>query len=311
MSHALQQLVRCDAGETAVFARSLEHVRTQVVQAEFPQFKIRDLVPAESGVDAGAESFVWYFFTQTGVAKMIAVYATDFPYVNEFGSKNITPIESIGCGYQYNLQEVRGAAKAGYQLEARRGKLCREAIERLTNYIGAHGDATRNVPGLLTNSNVPLVTTGFTGNWDAPATAAHMYDDLMIIAAKVWTQSKQIHKATTMVLGTTSYKMIASTPYSTLNAESVLTVFLRTNPWGITQIIPWVEMDLADAQGDGERILAYELSPENLGLVNPIEYEEVPPQAENLNFKVPAHARVGGVVIYRPLAFVYVDGIND
>ena len=307
---ALETLnVRLDANETAIFARSLEYVKTQVVEAEYPQFKARNYAPLAQ-CDAGAETFVWYEYDRVGLAKVIVNYATDLPYVNEFGKKNITPIESIGVGYQYNLQEVRAAGKAGYQLETRRAKLAREAIERLIDKVAAHGDAARNVPGLLNNPNVPLVTVGINGDWDGTATPAEIMEDLFTMTFAVWANSKQLHTANLMLLATVPYQIAASTPYSTTVPEMILDVFKRTNPW-IRNVESWVELDLADAQGDGPRCMVYELSPENLELIIPIDFESLPPQAENLNFKVPCHARVGGVVVYRPLAAAYIDAILD
>lgn len=303
--------VRTDANETAIFARSLEHVKTQIVEAEYPSFKARDFIPLETGVDPGSDSFVWYYYDRTGLAKLLANYATDLPYVNEYGSKNTTPIESIGVGYQYNLQEVRAAAKAGYALEARRGRMAREAVERLIDNIAAHGDATRNVPGMLNNANVALVTVGINGDWDNPATtAAEILQDLFTMAFSVWSQSKQLHTPNRMLLATTLYQIAASKPYSSTVPDTVLEVFLRTNPF-VKDVQPWVELDLADAQGDGPRAVTYEVSPDNLGLVIPIDFEQLPPQADNLNFKVPCHARIGGVVIYRPLSMTYTDALLD
>jgi hypothetical protein len=299
-----------DANETAIFSRSLEHVKTEVIEAEYPAFRARDYIPLESGVDAGADSFVWYYFERVGLAKMIANYATDFPYVNEYGAKNITPIESIGVGYQYNVQEVRAAGKANYQLETRRARLAREAVERLIDSVAAHGDAARNVPGLLNNANIPKITVGINGDWDGAATPAEILEDLFTMAFSVWTQSKQIHKPNIMLLGSSLYRIAASTPYSTTIPDTVLDIFLRTNPF-IRRVESWIELDLADEQLDGERAVVYELSPDNLGLVLPIEFESMPPQADNLNFKVPCHARIGGTIVYRPLAFAYIDALND
>jgi len=41
----------------------------------------------------------------------------------------------------------------------------------------------------------------------------------------------------------------------------------------------------------------------------PQDYEEFDPQLDGLVFKVPCHQRVGGTIIYYPIAVLYMDGI--
>ena len=77
----------------------------------------------------------------------------------------------------------------------------------------------------------------------------------------------------------------------------------------ITDVDFWHKLDLADAAGTGPRMVTYQRDPEVLELVIPQEFEQFPPQARNLAFVVPCHARVGGVVVYYPLAIVYTDGL--
>ena len=57
-------------------------------------------------------------------------------------------------------------------------------------------------------------------------------------------------------------------------------------------------MDFADAAGTGPRMLTYQRDPEILELIIPQDFEQFPPQARNLAFVVPCHARIGGVVTH-------------
>ena len=56
--------------------------------------------------------------------------------------------------------------------------------------------------------------------------------------------------------------------------------------------------------------MSYKKDPEVLTLEIPQEYEEMPPQAKNLQFHVPVHARIGGVIVYYPIAMAYMDGLE-
>ena len=297
-THTLRQIgARFDAGETAIFTRQLEHVKAEIVDAEFPALRAREFIPQESGVNPGADTFTWREFTRVGLAEMISNYSTDLPDVTEYGQENKSPIESIGVSFKYNLQEVKAAGMSGYALESRRGIIAREAIERKIDKVAAHGDSGRNVPGFVNNSSVTLVTAGINGDWDGAATPAEILEDLHTMSMAVWEQSKHIHRADTMLLGTTLYKIIATTPYSTTIPDSLLDVFLRSSPH-IRTVDAWVQLDLADAEGNGPRAVVYEKSPMNMGLIVPVDFESLPPQPENLNFKVPCHARVGLSLIH-------------
>lgn len=302
--------IRLDAGETTTFLQALEHVKVEIVETEYQDRKSKTMIPMASGVDRGAENFVWYRFDRLGLAKMIANYATDLPNVAEYGVKQSTPIEDAGVSYTYSIADLEKAARSKHPLQARLGRLAREAMETLFDTVFAHGYPKAGIPGMLTGTGVPIVTAGLNGDWNGVATAAEMFADLMTIAFTTWTQSKQKHAATTLALGTECYKAIFSKPYSVETGTSVAKTFLASQDM-IKEIVSWNELDLADAQGDGERAMVYTKDPNNLEGVLPIEWESLPPQASDLGFKVPCRGRIGGVVIYRPLSMAYFDGLND
>jgi hypothetical protein len=296
---------RFDAGETATFTRQLESVKVQIVEALYPDLKLPDIVPLAGNIDEGADTFVWREFDHVGLAKMISSYATDLPEVDMFGKENKTSIESIGAAYSYSIQDVRRAAMANLPLEARKGVLAREMIERKMEHVGALGDATRNVPGLLNNPNVPLITAGITGTWSTAAATA-VLDDLHILRLAPWKASKQIHTPNTLLLGTNAYGLITQKRISDLvPSETVYSTFLKSQDQ-IKRIIPWVELDTAGA-GSVPRAVVGAIDSTNVEMVKPLAFESLPPQPENLRFKVPCHGRFGGVVIYRPFAFAYCD----
>jgi hypothetical protein len=305
--------IRLDANETAIFLQKLEHVKTEIVETDYNERKSKTLLPMAT-VERGAETYVWYRMNRAGIAKMIAAYATDLPNVSEYGMKVVTPIEDAGVSYSYSVSDLEKAAKAGYPLTTRQGNIAREAMEALIDIVLAHGYPKAGIPGFLTATGVPLVTAGLNGDWNGAATAQEMFADLMTMAFQVWTQTKQKHGGggMTLLLGTECYKAIYSKPYSVDNGNgtSVAAVFLASQKM-ITSIEPWTELDLADAQGDGERAVVYSKDSKNLEAIVAIEWETLPPQAVDLGFKVPCRARIGGTVVTRPMAQAYFDGLND
>lgn len=302
---------RLDANETAVFSRELESVDREITKTLYPAFRSDEFIPIKPGVDPGAETYVWYRFDTVGLAKLIDNYAADLPRIHTYGSPNTSPIRSVGDAYGYSIQDIRAAALAGRPLDSELAMLSREAIERKLDALAAFGATSDQIPGFLNASGVPLLlATSLNGDWDNPATTGEqILQDLKTIEFTVWTQSKQIHKPDSMLVGSATYTALARAFSSTV-PDSIMSVFLRGSSM-VKSIEPWVQLDLADAGGDGERMVVYEKNVVNMHQIKPVVYETLPPQAKNLAFVVPNHARTGGVVVKRPLSMLYVDGLLD
>ena len=56
-------------------------------------------------------------------------------------------------------------------------------------------------------------------------------------------------------------------------------------------------------------MLVFNSSPDKLTLEIPQPFEQFPAQERNLEFVVPCHSRLGGVIIYYPISVNIVDGI--
>lgn len=299
---------RADAGETAAFARQLEYVQAQTYEVKYLNHMARELIPVDGSVPSGAQSFVWYSWDWVGMAKIIANYADDLPKVQILGTEHIQGIKSLGDSYDYSIQDIRAAAMAGVPLDAAKAKTARRAMENKVENLAAKGDSAAGLPGFINNAAVPVLTaTELVGGWDTAA-SADILADLHLIANYVNTVTKGTHSATTLVLPTTRYNIVATKAYSAQVPDTILQVFLRSNPF-IKEVRQWHFLDTADSAGTGPRVIAYEKNPEILQLVIPQEFEQFPPQAKNLAFDVPCHMRIGGVVIRYPMGLVYADDV--
>ena len=76
----------------------------------------------------------------------------------------------------------------------------------------------------------------------------------------------------------------------------------------IKEVIPWYRLTGAGA-GASDRMLIYVRDPDHLWLEIPQEYEQFPVQPLGLEFRIPCHARCGGVIVPYPLAIIYGDHI--
>jgi hypothetical protein len=306
---------RWDAKYTAALEQQLEFVKSQTYDIKYPEMKARRLVPVDTSIDSGAETFAYWQWDEYGMAEIIANYADDISMVDALAEKFTSPIHSLGKGYQYSVQDLRRAAMSGNQLDQRRARACRRAIERKIDDVAALGDAKGKLKGLLNHPNVTVLTaandgtsTRWVGGRATPKSPALIQKDLHDATTSIHNTTLEVHMPNTVLLPTTEYGHLSQTPVGTDNQQTILRSFLANNP-NITSIESWYKLNTADAAGTGPRAVVYQKDPEVLELVIPQDFEQFPPQARNLSFVVPCHARIGGVVIYYPLAVAYLDGI--
>jgi len=302
--------IRLDANESGLFARELENISARETETVFDKFRADEFVPIDPSIDPADLTHTHRRFTAIGAAKVISNYATDLPNIEEYGEETTTKIVDLGASYQYTMQDIRASRKLKRPLEQRKARIAREAIERLADQMAAFGRAESNITGMLNASGVPILAAGYNGDWDdSGTTGAMVLADLKMMEFLVWTQSRQNHMPNAMLFGTNSYAAL-SKPYSEFIGDSVLDIFLRGSKM-ITSVDSWVRLDLADAQGNGERAVVYDKNLDNLYQIKPVLFQSEQPQADNLTFKIPCHGRHGGVVVRRPLSMLYVDGLLD
>lgn len=294
---------RTDAAEVAHLTRQLEFVKARTFDVKYTEFRARDFIPVSTEVDPAADTIVYKQWDAVGIAKIISNYADDLPMVDAFAREFRSKVHSEGVAYEYSIQDLRRAAKAGSQLDVKRATQARRAIEALIDEIAATGLEETGLTGFVNNPNVPIVLPT-TGNWGS-ATAMQIIDDMAKGVAAVITGTNSIFKPDTIIMGTTLLIRIAQLYTDTTNQVTVLRSFLNTNPW-IRNIDEWDKLETAAADG-GPRVIFYKRSNEVLELEIPLDFEQLPPQARNLAFIVPCHGRIGGTKIYHPLAIAYMD----
>lgn len=298
--------VRLDARETAILTRQLEYVKSRTYDVKYPAMAARRFIPVSTETPNGADSITYSQWDQYGMAKVVANAADDLPLVDVVAQEFTSPVKSLGDAYTYSIQDLRRVAQSGQPLDAMRAQAARRAIESAIDEIAAFGLPEARLPGLLNHANIPIVAPD-TGTW-ATATAEEILADLNKLVNSIVTSTKNVHQPDTLLLDTASFALLASMPTGADLQRTVLRVFLETNPY-IRNVDQWHKLDTADAAGTGPRIVAYQRSPEVMELEIPQEFEQFPPQARNLAFVIPCHARIGGTVVRYPLAIAFMDGV--
>lgn len=296
--------VRLDANETAHLLKQLEHVKAQTYDVVHGPLKAMQFIPVDNSADPGAESITYRQWTQFEMAKIIANYADDLPLVDVAVAEFTCPVKSLGNAYQWSIQDLRRAAMAGSNLDQRRARACRMAIDRRLDEIGAQGVPNTNITGLLNNANIPITVLPTLGTWVGMAPAL-IIANLNAMAQAPTLATLEAFNADTMLLDSVSYNHIAQTPIAVDNQTTILRSFLANNPY-IRNIDQWTKLNTAGAGGI-HRSVTYFRDPTVLQYNVPMMFEQFPPQAKSLSFVVSCHARASCVEVHYPLALTYAD----
>lgn len=300
-----------DGDESIFFERELESLKSRTYDIKYPELKARALFPVSFEAGPGAESIAYEQYSQVGMAKLLANYAADLPRADIGAKKFSSPVKGSGASYGWNVQEIRAAAMAGKPLQSRKANAAKRAHLALENNIAFFGNSDSNLPGFLSNTNISTVVlpadgTGATITWSTK-TPDQIIRDINLMTRTVHSVSKGVEFADTLLLPIEQYNLIYDTPRSDKSDLSVAKWVLANNPH--LKAIEWCEELNGTGAGSTDQMVAYNRNPEKLTLEVPQDFEQFPVQERGLEFVVPTHMRIGGVIIYYPLSVAKAIGI--
>ena len=310
-----QKFINLDSGETIFFARELENIKSKSFDVKYADLKARSLLPVSSDAGSGAESITYRQYDHLGVAKLISSYAHDLPRADVKGKEFTAPVRSLGSSYGYNLQEIRAAKMVGKPLEQRRANAAKRAIMQLENSIAFNGDAANGLGGFISNPNYTVIAMAADGNqsgfvnsslWKAK-TPDQILRDMNLIANTPFSVTKGIEMPDTMLMPLDQFTFISSTARSANSDTTILEYFLKNNPF--IKSVDWLNECKGAGVSGSDIALVYRKDPDALTLEIPQDFEQLPVQEKGLEFQIPCHSRLGGVLIYYPLSIARGDGI--
>lgn len=319
MERAIENSVNLDADERVFFDRQLEHVKSRTYDIKYPELKAKRYIPVSTEAGPGAETITYEQYDHVGMFKIVSSYADDLPRSDVKGKEFSSPVRSIAGSYGYSIQTIRAAIQAGKPIETRKAEATRRAYEQRVNDIAWNARPTAakygGLTGLLYNPNVTKyeVDTGATSAvkpWSGK-TPAEILFDMNKAVDTIFNLTLGTATANTLLLPLEQHTLISSTRNSDASDLTILEYFKRNRPGVTVDMINDFKDILNPRTGSGttDIMLAYRLSPEVLTLELPSPYEQFPAQERNLEFVIPAHGRIGGVIVYYPLEVAIVDGI--
>lgn len=305
------RLTHLDSGQTAFFARQLEHIVAEAFVAKTAPIDFRKFIPLDTAVDPGARLYTYRMYEHVGQAKRIKDYAADSPTANAVGTEYSRKIEDYGSSFIYSLNDVRAAAKTGMDLPREQAFAARRAIDAQLDEVAAFGDKEVGTLGLLNLTHTTPHTVKADGSGGSKKWSSKSPDkilrDLREIVSAVVDGTNTVELPDTVLLPPAQYDLIAGTPRSEGSDKTILQFFLETSPY-IRNVDQWHRLKGA-GEGGVDRMVCYRRDPSAVRLVLPIQFEALPPQEVNYAFKVPCQATCGGVVSPYPKSIAYGDGI--
>lgn len=312
--------MRFDSAEDAsvFFARELDYIKAKSYDKLYPQFTALSLFPISSEIDPGAETFTYYSYDKTGVAKIINNYATDLPRADVKGKPTTGYIKSVGDSYGYSVQEMRASRMAGKSLDVRKAESARFQIESLLNRIAWAGDKENNLIGVLSPENdIPLYTVAQNGqgktDWKSK-TPDEILADIRGMLSQVTETTMDVERPDTLVLPSSVYvdlslRQIPNTGYTVLRflQENLPDITfakaaeLQSNAIGVN---PYAK----DQEGKNVALL-FTNDPDKITIEHPLPFYQYPLQTRGLEVIVPCEARTAGAVIYYPLSAIIAVGV--
>lgn len=307
-------LPHLDAAETIFFQRELEQISQELLDIKYAPMKSMQFVPLDTSVDPGAETWTYSQFEKLGNAQAIVSFSDDFKNVNVKGVQYSQRLQSYGAAYEFSIQELRAAQKAGRQLERMRAEAAKKALDVQLDSILALGDSTYGLKGLLnlssTSTYTPATKSAGGTAWITAgvqsATSDEILADLNGMVRTVVVDTLETERPTMILLPTAHFELISNVSRSNVSDTTIKNFFLMNNP-GIT-IESWSRTTTAGS-GSVTRAVAYDPKLLNVRGLMAVPFEQQAPQLNNMAYKVNCHMRTGGVITPYPKSICYADGI--
>lgn len=300
--------------EAAVFfARELDYVKGQTYDQEYPDMTALRTFPITHDVPEGAETVTFYSYERTGMAKIIANYATDLPRADVKGTPTTVDVKSVGTSYGYSVQEMRASRMTGKSLDTRKAEAAHFQNDTKQNMIAWAGDPDNNLVGILTTgNNVPLYTVpacaagGTSMEKMTPEEILGVFNGIVKSQAII---TSNVEKSDTVFLPSSVYIHLATTKIT--DSEKTILTFLKENQPYLKNFIdaPELEADSACNPYKSRVMVFCKLDERKFGLEIPMEFYQYPAQPTKLEVEVPCESRIAGVMIYYPMSLMIASGI--
>jgi hypothetical protein len=196
------------------------------------------------------------------------------------------------------------------------------AIDYKMNRIAWFGDATHQLPGLMTAQNVSRVVPAAAAaspngtGWNATSgkTPTEIITDMNSLINTSISVTNGVEMIDTVLIPPDEYAYLASTRISEY-VETTILAHLRNIHPGVTferanelADVPAADLPVA-ASAAANMAVAFRRADDVLRFEIPMFAQQLPPQARDLEWEVPLESKCAGVIVHLPLAIATMQGI--
>ena len=292
------------------YISQLAQLEAKIYEAKYTSINFMDLIPINTGVPEWADSWDYISYDAVTLGKFIGSSADDLPNVALSANKTSVPIGYAGNMYDYSLDELRKTYQLRIPIDTAKARAAFRGSQEHSQRVAYFGDADRNMSGLFNNPNLALDNSVL--DWST-ATGQEIVDDMNSLMIKVWVDSANVHLPNVLVLDSNRFAQITSQRMDSGTDTTVFEFFLKNNIYTANtgqapRVVPRLQL-VGAGVGGVDRMMAYELNDDNLGMVNPIPWRALAPQPKNLSIKIPCEYKISGVEFRYPFSGAYRDHV--
>lgn len=297
------------------------YIEPQVYEIKYPAIQYRFLTPIDTAANPWAKSVTYFSSDKVGAAGFLNHLAKDIPRADVAREKHEVGVVLSGIGYGYTLEEINQAMMLNMNLPMEKAASARLASEQFIESKALWGDTEMNWTGLLnsdslvTYGDVAANGSGSSSAW-ADKTGAQIADDINGLVGDIYSDTKQIELADTILLPPTSLSLIAGKQIASTGNMTVLDFVKQSNVYTATTGQPLTiracrGLETAGDGGTG-RMVAYRRAPDVVKLHVPMPFQFLPVWQDGpMSYVVPGIFRLAGLDIRLPKAIRYGDAIID
>jgi hypothetical protein len=303
---------REDASQGVIFREQLTLIEKEPFQKKYPAKVGRSLLPLDTQGGPGVLKRKWRMYDRFGIAAMLSPRSSKINLVELSGEEFEATAADFGIGAPFNITEVEQAQFAGVPLDSMKLTACRDGYEDLVDDLIFAGDPDNKIQGLNDHPNIPIYTPGVSaGSGDDTfpnKTIDEILADFRTLRTGVKSTTKQTHEPKLYVMSPERLDLISTLRVSDGGSDRfLLAVLLAAFPG--SRFASWDRLSTAGV-GGVQRLMALDTDKDVAYLWEPQPFSQYPQFQEGaFTWIVPYKGRFGGVVVRRPLACAYMDGI--
>lgn len=218
------------------FQRQIEVVLPEILRAPRAPMDGMANIPIGTSLPAGAESWVQRIYTDHGVAKLIANWATDFPTVELQATEERMGFAQYGIAAEWTVMDLLRAQLANVSIDAEKMRMAVQFIDERFEETIWTGEASKGLKGIFAEPNIPRVTSASTYiGMAADTLLANLNSRVNAIVSL--TKGRVSGKVFSVMVDLDLYGYMSTTPRSSTSDTTILDYWLRTSPY-VREVIP-------------------------------------------------------------------------